>query len=129
MNILADIITSQIRDRIIGVLKESSTPVKDNVVEQVATKVANEVAPVAINANNAEKWYQSRIYLGLIAAGLGAVAQHFGIQISGSDIQLITNNVPELIQLVGSLMEVGGILFATFGRVKGATLKPLFSRK
>ena len=125
----ADFITNMIRDRIIGVLQKDSTPVKDNVVEQVATKVANEIAPVAINANNAEKWFQSRIYIGLLTAGIGAVAQQFGIQVSGSDVQIITNSVPEIIQSVGTLMEVGGLLLATIGRIKGASWKPLFSRK
>lgn len=125
----ADLITSMIRDRIIGVLEKSSTPVKNDVVEQVATKVANEVAPVAINANNAEAWFQSRIYIGLLTAGLGAVAQHFGVQVSGPDIQVITNSIPEIVQSVGTLMEVSGLLLATIGRIKGASWKPLFSRR
>jgi hypothetical protein len=129
MSLSADSITDQIRDRIIGVLRKDTTPVNNNVVNEVADEVTNEIAPVVINASNAEAWFQSRIYIGLLTAGIGAVAQHFGVQISGSDIQVITNNIPELVQLVGSIMEVGGILLATIGRIKGSSWKPLFSHK
>src|SRR5687767_2393843 len=94
---IADAIGSMIFKRTLDTLLKPDTPVANGNAEKVAAQVTRDLAPVVTNATNSEPWYQSRIYIGLIAAGLGAVAQHFGVQISGADIQLLTNSVPEIV--------------------------------
>ncbi|WP_172125303.1 hypothetical protein [Devosia sp. 919] len=102
-------------------------PVSDAAAPHVAREITEAVKPVLVNATNSEPWYRSRIYIGLIAAGVGAVAQHFGVQISGADVQLVTNSIPELVQLGGSIFEVLGLLYAAYGRVVGAS-KPALGK-
>ena len=87
-----DNITKSIRDRIVGVLSKDSTPVQNSVVEQVATKVAKEVAPVLVNASNSEPWFQSRIWWGLIIAGVGAISSRYGLVFGINDIQMLKNS-------------------------------------
>lgn len=114
-------------NRTLETLLRPSVPVSNSSAKEVAREVTQQIAPVIVNATNAEPWYRSRIYLGLIAAGLGAVASHFGVQISGADIQLITNSIPELLQLGGEIVEIGGLLYAAYGRAVGSRKKPLGS--
>lgn len=122
---LLDTLLGRVFDRTLDTLLKPSTPVANSEATEVAEKVTNAVQPIIENAVNAEPWYRSRIYLGLLVAGVGAVAQHFGVQVSGSDIQLISNSIPELVQLVGSLAEVVGLLYATYGRIVGSRKPPL----
>lgn len=126
---LADILLDKVFNRTLETLQKPSTPVDNDNAEKVAEKVTAAVKPIVQNATNGEPWFRSRIYLGLIAAGAGAVAQHFGIQVSGSDLQLISNSVPELIQLGGSVVEVLGLLYAAYGRIVGASKPPLGASK
>jgi hypothetical protein len=117
---LLDTLAGSVFERTLETLLKPSTPVSNHQAEQVADKVTQAVKPVIENATNSEPWYRSRIYIGLIVAGLGAVAQHFGVQVSGSDLQLVANSVPELVQLVGSLAEVLGLIYAAYGRSVGS---------
>lgn len=123
-----DFITGQIFKQTLETLKRPSVPVANADAPVVAAEVVETVKPVIENAVNAEPWWRSRIYLGLIAAGVGAVAQHFGVQISGADLRLITDSVPELVQLFGSLLEIVGLLYAAYGRIVGAS-KPALGSK
>lgn len=113
--------------RTLDTLTKPSVPVADAVAPQVAREIAEAVKPVLANATNSEPWYRSRIYIGLIAAGLGAIAQHFGVQISGADVQLVTDSIPELVQLGGSAAEILGLLYAAYGRWVGAS-KPALGK-
>lgn len=122
---IAEAIGTMIFNRTLDTLLKPDTPVNDAQAEKVAAQITRDLKPVVVNAANAEPWYQSRIYLGLIAAGLGAIAQHFGVQISGADIQLVTNSVPEIVQAVGTLAEAAGLLYALYGRIVGSFKKPL----
>ena len=122
---LLEMIVGTVFKRALDTLEKPSTPVANSEAREVAEKVTKAVAPVIENATNSEPWFRSRIYLGLILAGMGAIAQHFGVQISGADLQLISNSVPELVQLVGSLAEVAGLLYAAYGRIVGASRAPL----
>lgn len=122
---LADVLLDRIFQRTVETLVKPSVPVDDRVAPEVAERVTEAIKPVVTNAVNAEPWYKSRIYLGLITAGIGAVAQHFGVQVSGSDLQLITNSIPELVQLGGSLLEILGLLYAAYGRIVGASKPPV----
>lgn len=122
---LADMLLDKIFQRTVETLTKPSVPVDDSVAPEVAKKVTQAIKPVVENATNSEPWWKSRIYLGLITAGLGAVAQHFGVQVSGSDLQLITNSIPELIQLGGSVLELIGLLYAAYGRIVGASKPPI----
>ena len=122
---IAEAIGSMIFSRVLDTLLKPEVPVSDVYAEKVAAQITKEVAPVVENATNSEPWYRSRIYLGLIAAGLGAIAQQFGVQVSGEDIQLVTNSVPEIVQAVGTIMEVAGLLYAAYGRWVGSRKAPL----
>lgn len=122
---ILEMVVGQVFSRTLDTLLKPSVPVSNAQAEQVAEQVTEAVKPVIENAVNAEPWYRSRIYIGLIVAGIGAIAQHFGVQISGADIQLISNSLPEIMQLIGSLAEVVGLLYATYGRVVGASKPPL----
>lgn len=122
---IAEAIGTMIFNRTLDTLLKKDTPVDDNQAEKVAAQVTRDLKPIVVNAANAEPWYQSRIYIGLIAAGIGAIAQHYGVQVSGSDIQLITDSVPEVVQAVGTLAEAWGLLYALYGRIVGAFKKPL----
>lgn len=122
---IAEAIGTMIFTRVLDTLMKRDVPVDNSQAEKVAAQVSRDLTPVVTNATNSEPWYRSRIYLGLIAAGLGAIAQHFGIQVSGEDIQLVTASIPELVQLVGSALEIIGLLYAAYGRIRGASLKPL----
>lgn len=122
---LAEAIGSMIFNRTLDTLLKPEVPVPNAQAEKVAAQVARELTPVVTNATNAEPWYRSRIYIGLIAAGVGAIAQHFGVQVSGADIQLVTNSIPEVIQSLGTIAEAAGLLYALYGRIVGAFKKPL----
>ena len=122
---ILEMIVGQVFSRTLDTLLKPSTPVANVEAQEVAEKVTQAVKPVIENAVNSEPWYRSRIYLGLIVAGVGAAAQHFGVSVSGSDIQLITNSIPELMQAVGSLAELVGLLYAAYGRIVGASKAPL----
>jgi hypothetical protein len=122
---LFDVLMGKVFDRTLETVLKPSVPVPDSAAPQVAHEVTSAVKPIIENATNSEPWYKSRIYIGLIVAGVGAIAQHFGVQVSGSDLKLITDSVPELIQLVGSAAELIGILYATYGRIVGASKPPI----
>lgn len=122
---LAQILAETIFARTLDVITRPDIPIQNSYAERVASEITKEVAPVLQNATNSEPWYRSRIYIGLIAAGLGAIAQHFGVQISGADIELVTNSVPEVMQAAGTLAEAAGLLYALYGRFVGAFKKPL----
>lgn len=122
---ILEMIVGQVFTRTLDTLLKPSTPVNNSQAEHVAKQVTEAVKPVIENATNSEPWYRSRIYVGLIVAGIGAIAQHFGVNVSGADIQLVTSSIPELVQLVGSLAEVVGLLYAAYGRIVGASKAPL----
>lgn len=122
---LAETIGNMIFNRTLDTLLDPNVPVKNSEAPLVAKRVEQAIKPVVVNATNSEPWYRSRIYIGLIAAGLGAIAQHFGVQISGSDIQLVTNSIPEVVQAVGTIAEAIGLLYALYGRAVGSFKKPL----
>ena len=118
-------IVGQVFSRTLDTLLKPTTPVNNSQAQEVAEKVTAAVKPVLENATNSEPFYRSRIYIGLIVAGLGAIAQHFGVSVSGSDIELITASIPELMQAIGSLAEVLGLLYAAYGRIVGSSKAPL----
>jgi hypothetical protein len=122
---IADMIGETIFRRTLDTLLKPGVPVDNSNANAVAYEVEKAIKPVVVNAMNSEPWYRSRIYLGLIAAGLGAIAQHFGIQVSGQDIQLVTNSIPELLQAGGTIAEIAGLLYAAYGRWVGSRKKPL----
>ncbi len=126
---LAEALGGMIFNRVLDTLLKPDVPVENSKAEKVAAEITREIRaeikPVVENATNAEPWYRSRIYIGLIAAGLGAIAQQFGVQVSGEDIQLVTNSIPEIVQAIGTLAEIGGLLYAAYGRWVGSRKAPL----
>lgn len=124
---IADMIMDKVFSRTLETLQKPSVPVVNSAAPQVAQEIKEAVKPIIQNATNSEPWYRSRIYLGLIAAGVGAIAQHFGVQISGADLQLVVSSVPELFQLGGSILEILGLLYAAYGRAVGAS-KPALGK-
>lgn len=54
-------------------IDKPSTPVAENVANQVAVAVTNEVAPILVHATNTEPWYASRVTIGALLGGVGAL--------------------------------------------------------
>lgn len=59
--------------------------------------------------------FASKTIWGLIASGLGFVAVHLGYTVTDADST-------SLVELVGKIVEVGGLVFAWIGRVKATKL-------
>lgn len=115
---LADMLLDRIFQRTVETLTKPSVPVDDSVAPEVAKKVTQAIKPVVENATNSEPWYKSRIYIGLIISGIGVVGSRFGINIPGTEIDGI-------VTIVLQVMEVAGLIFATYGRLVGASKPPL----
>ncbi len=111
--------------RIKSVLVRPSVPVNDAQANQVADAVAREVAPVLVNASNSEPWYRSRIYLGLMVSVLGLITSRFGFVLSANDLDTIVTTGQVVVQSIGTLLEGGGLLYATYGRIVGSRKPPL----
>lgn len=117
-NTLASILLGKIFDKTMETLLKPSTPVSEASAPEVAYKVTEAVKPIVENATNSEPWYKSRIYLGLLISGVGIFGSRFGINIPGSEIDSI-------VTIVLQVMEVGGLLFATYGRLVGTSKPPI----
>lgn len=115
---LASILIGKIFEKTVDTLLKPSTPVAPSNATEVAREVTDAVKPIVENAVNAEPWYKSRIYIGLIVAGVGIVGSKFGINIPGSEVDTI-------VTIVLQAMEVFGLVFAAYGRLVGASKPPL----
>lgn len=111
-------IFGQIFDRVLDTVSKPSVPVASGAEREVAKAVAKEISPVVVNATNSEPWHQSRIFRGLLVAALGYLGSKLGLVIGESD-------VTELINIGAALVEAGGLAYAWYGRVVGASKKPL----
>jgi hypothetical protein len=105
-------------DRVLDTVSRPSVPVTSGAEREVAKAVANEIAPVIVNATNSEPWYQSRILRGLIVAGAGYLGTKIGLVIGEGDVTVIIN-------AVAAIVEAAGIIYAAYGRIVGASKKPL----
>jgi peptidoglycan hydrolase-like protein with peptidoglycan-binding domain len=75
------------------------------------------------NATNSEPWYNSRIYRGIIISTLGVVVTFIpALHNSGVDVGSTVN---EVLDAVGPVMNVVGLLYAAYGRIVGAKKPPL----
>lgn len=99
------------------------------VVEQIAPKVEREVEKVAANAGNDEKWYQSRVILGLLGSLVVLVLGFLGITVDEAMQTEITDGIQAAIVAITGLVAVAGQLYSLYGRLRGKELKPLFSGK
>lgn len=105
-------------ERTSTVLRRGDVPMDNMDVPRVAREIAVDVTGVVTNATNAEPWYKSRIYWGLIAAALGVGLSRFGIIITGEDLQT-------LVELGTELITAFGVLYALYGRIVGSSKPPL----
>ena len=117
-NKTSEAIFGQVFDRVLETVSKRTVPVTAGNEEAVAKAVTREIAPVVVNATNSEPWYQSRIFRGLLVAALGFLGTKIGLVIGEAD-------VVELIEIGGALFEAGGLAYAWYGRVVGASKKPL----
>lgn len=105
-------------DRVRDTLVRPDVPVNNTAANEVARQITAEVAPIVVNATNSEHWTQSRIFRGLLVAGIGYLGSKVGLVIG-------ENDVAELIGIGSALFEAGGLLYAWYGRVVGASKKPI----
>lgn len=84
-------------------------------VREGVTEAAKE--PVVVNETNGEKWYQSRVQIGLLVGGVTMILQFFNFDLPPGFVENTVNGILS----AGSL---GGILYAFWGRRK-KNLKPL----
>ena len=113
---LLSAITNGITDRILGRLLDPNVPVKDVDAPRVAAAVAREVAPVIQNATNNEPLIKSRVFWGSTGSVLAAA--------SDLAIMYATNSWDQQ-RLITDLVVLSGAVFALYGRIFGAKLKPL----
>lgn len=112
---IATVIFREVLDRIM----KADVPVNNSQAREVAQKVTDAVAPVVVNASNAEPWYRSRIYWGLIVAGVGMVGSATGAYVIPGE------EIDSIVTLILEGMEWAGLAYATYGRLVGAKKKPL----
>lgn len=116
---LVESIFAQVFTKVLDRVLKDDVPVAPADAQQVAQAVTKEVAPIVVNATNSEPWYRSRIYLGLLVAALGMLGSATGyFVIPGEEIDSI-------VSIITMAMELGGVAYATYGRMVGATKKPL----
>lgn len=115
---IPEIIFGQVFDRVLDTVAKPSVSVASGAERDVAKAVAQEVAPIIVNATNSEPWYQSRVILGGLVALGASVAGFFGIIID-------EQSRLEIIQLVPTIATAAGALYALYGRIFGANKKPL----
>lgn len=115
---LAEIIFGQVFDKVLETVKKPSVPVSSGAEKAVAQAVAEKIAPIVVNASNAEPWFRSRVFIGLITAGVGYVGSKAGLVTGEGD-------VTQIIDIIASIVQAGGLAYAWYGRVVGASKKPL----
>ncbi len=71
-------IFGQVFDRVLETVKKDHVAVGAGAAYEVAKEVAKDVAPIVVNATNSEPWHQSRIFRGLLLAGLGYLGSKIG---------------------------------------------------
>lgn len=89
---------------------------------EISNDVAAQIAPIVANATNNEPWYKSRVYQGLIIAGIGFITARFGG--TALDDVDIYNGAVLTVEALGGLLEGAGLLWAAWGRMRTSiTLK------
>lgn len=115
---IPEIIFGQVFDRVLDTVTRPSVPVTSGAEKAVAQAVAKEVAPIVVNAQNAEPWYQSRVILGALVAIISSIAGAVGIVIDEDTRQQFVTLIPVVVSTIGSI-------YALYGRIVGASKKPL----
>jgi len=115
---VADIIFGQVFEKVLETVKKPSVPVEKQDERAVAQAVTEKIAPIVVNASNSEQWWKSRIFIGLITAGVGYVGSKVGLVIGEGD-------VTQIIDIAASIVQAAGLAYAWYGRVVGSTKKPL----
>jgi len=105
-------------DIVRSTVAQPSVPVVSGAENAVANAVAKEIAPVIVNATNSEPWYQSRILRGIAISAIGYAAGKLGYAVSNEDAQTV-------IEIITQIVQGAGLLYATYGRIVGASKKPL----
>lgn len=112
------VIFGQVFDKVLETVSKPSVPVSNGSEKAVAQAVTDKIAPIVVNATNSEPWYQSRVILGALVAIIGSALGAVGIALDEETRQQIIVIIPVVISTAGSL-------YALYGRIVGATKKPL----
>lgn len=80
-------------------------------VPAVTAEVAKEVGPVLDNMQNKEKWYESRVKVGLLITGVAFIAHKLGVDVAfdAGDTQFLT----DFIMAFGTVIAGAGRWFST----------------
>lgn len=118
MNTTEQKIFGTVFDVVRDVVAKPSVPVSSGAEHDVAKAVTEKVAPILVNARNAEPWYQSRVMLGAIVAIVSSLFGLVGIVIDEDTRQ-------QIVVLIPVIVSTAGAVYALYGRIVGATKKPL----
>jgi hypothetical protein len=113
---LMDALGTAIFNRTVEAITKPSVPVNNSDASEVAREVTKAVKPIVTNATNSEPLWQSRVAIGSVGAVLGALADLASMYSTGDWDQQ---------RVITSLVVVAGAAFALYGRIRGASLKPL----
>ncbi len=120
MNSTEQQIFGQIFDVVRSTVEKPSVPVASGAENDVAKAVTEKVAPIIVNATNSEPWYKSRVMLGALVSIVASLLGLFGIVLDEDTRQ-------QIVVLIPVIISTGGAIYALYGRIVGATKKPLGS--
>jgi N-acetylmuramoyl-L-alanine amidase len=107
---------------IVKTVAEAALP---QVIDEVLPRIEEKVRPITENANNQEPWYQSRVILGTLVSVGALGAGLLGAQVDAEAQGEIVDAIIGAVEAVSTLVAIGGSLYALYGRIRGAKLKPL----
>ena len=116
----------KIEDKIQAAVTKSV--MKDEVAAQpsaarpIAAEVIKAIVPILVHLSSNEKWWQSRVTLGALAAAVAGILSLFGFVYTSDDQKLW---VEVVFQLAPVILSLGGGALAWYGRWKAK--KPLGS--
>lgn len=115
---IPSIIFGQVFEKVLDTVSKPSVPVTKSDERVVAQAITKELAPIVVNASNSEPWWQSRVILGALVAIVSSIAGAVGIVIDEDTRQ-------QFITLVPVVISTAGAIYALYGRIVGASKKPL----
>lgn len=113
-------IAAAVVEGVIDAARDPRNDLTEADIPAVTAAVQDAIArdPVAQNATNQEPWWKSRIWVGLITAGVGVVLGRLDIQFTANEQALINQITPYVPQVLG-------LAIATVGRAVGNRKGPI----
>lgn len=106
------------RDKADAIVREIVKEVVPAVTKEIAPKAAEQVQKIETNATNSEPWYKSRVIWG---AGVSLAMTL--LQLAGVQLDMV--RADEIVSVGLQTVAAVSALFALYGRIFGARLKPL----